>query len=83
MDEPTDSLQQYQSIKLVLAGEITEVVPHGCYVKNMDGTATLREFVAKMTERYQPRVGDFWVVYEDGYQSLSPRHAFVNGYVVI
>jgi hypothetical protein len=82
MNEPTDGLQQYQSIKKVLAGEITEVVTAGCYVREADGTGVLREFPAQMTARYQPVVGDFWVVYpDDGYQSISPRKAFGQGYV--
>jgi hypothetical protein len=34
-----------------------------------------------MTVRYTPVAGDFWIVYPDGYQSLSPRKAFVEGYV--
>jgi hypothetical protein len=79
--EPTDGLVQYRSIKHVLAGEITEIVPAGCYVREADGSAILRIFEPKMTERYQPKVGDFWVIYEDGYQSLSPRAAFLGGYV--
>lgn len=30
--------------------------------------------------RYAPLQGDYYVVYEDGYKSLSPRKAFVEGY---
>jgi hypothetical protein len=30
--------------------------------------------------RYSPKVGDYWVVYEDGYTSISPRAAFESGY---
>ena len=30
--------------------------------------------------RYIPKPGDFYVVYEDGYQSFSPRKAFLEGY---
>jgi hypothetical protein len=33
-----------------------------------------------MFARYAPVPGDFYVVYEDGYQSFSPREAFLNGY---
>jgi len=80
MTEPTNGLQRFQSIKQVLAGEITEVVPAGCYVKEMGGDAVLRIYVENMTARYTPVVGDFWVVYDDGYQSISPREAFLAGY---
>jgi hypothetical protein len=79
---PTDGLQQFQSIKRVLAGEIKEVVPAGCYVQEADGvTQVLRIYPPNMTARYTPKVGDFWVVYDDGYQSISPREAFLAGYV--
>lgn len=30
--------------------------------------------------RYMPVAGDFYVVYEDGYQSFSPRKAFLEGH---
>lgn len=81
MKEPTDGLASYQSTKIVKAGEITEVVTAGCYVKEANGDAVLRIFEDGMTVRYTPVVGDFWVVYpNDGYQSLSPRKAFVEGY---
>lgn len=81
MSEPTDDLQQYQSIKRVLAGEITEVVMDGCYVKGIGGSATLRIYPQNMIARYTPVVGDYWVVYADGYQAISPRAAFEGGYV--
>jgi hypothetical protein len=59
-----------------------EVVPAGCYVLDANGTTSiLRIYWPKMTERYTPVVGDFWVVYSDGYQSISPKHAFREGYV--
>jgi len=32
--------------------------------------------------RYKPQPGDFLVVYEDGYQSFSPRKAFLDGYAL-
>lgn len=80
-NEPTDGLASYQSTKIVKAGEITEVVPLGCYVKEANGDGLLRRFPDGMTARYTPVVGDFWIVYPDGYQSLSPRKAFVEGYV--
>lgn len=80
MKEPTDGLASYQSTKIVKAGEITEVVAAGCYVKEANGDGVLRIFEDGMTARYTPVVGDFWIVYPDGYESLSPRKAFVEGY---
>jgi hypothetical protein len=34
----------------------------------------------EMFSRYVPVPGDFYVVYVDGYQSFSPRIAFLEGY---
>jgi hypothetical protein len=34
----------------------------------------------EMFSRYKPVVGDFYVVYADGYKSFSPRKAFLEGY---
>lgn len=36
-----------------------------------------------MFARYMPVVGDFYVVYSDGYASISPRKAFMEGYARI
>ena len=84
MTEPADhslTLQQFQSIKKVRAGEIAVVHEDGCHVRDADGLARWRSYVPDMTRRFTPSAGDFWVVYDDGYQSLSPRKAFVEGYV--
>ena len=83
MTEPTNGLQQFQSVKRVLAGEITEVVEAGAYVTDEDGTSILRLFPENMTARYTPVPGDVWIVYPDGYQSISPRAAFLEGYVPV
>lgn len=37
---------------------------------------------AKLCSRYEPVAGDFYVIYDDGYESFSPRKAFVEGYKV-
>lgn len=37
----------------------------------------------KMTLRYMPQPGDYYVVYDDGYKSLSPAKAFEEGYTRI
>lgn len=34
----------------------------------------------EMFARYEPVVGDYYVVYEDGYRSISPAKAFEEGY---
>ena len=79
--EPTVGLGRYQSVKRVLAGEITEVVSTGCYVRDHDGSAVLRIYPEGMTARYTPTEGDWWICYPDGYQAISPRQAFLDGYL--
>lgn len=84
MAEPTAGLARWQSSKRVLAGKITEVVEAGCYVQEADGeTAVLRTYETNMTARFTPGVGDYWIIYPDGYQSLSPAKAFEEGYARI
>jgi hypothetical protein len=80
---PVMNLAPFQCIKRVTAGEIIEVVAAGCFVKMRDGDAVLLMFEDGMTSRYMPVVGDFWVRYEDGYQAISPRAAFLKGYVPV
>jgi hypothetical protein len=36
-----------------------------------------------MFSRYMPLPGDFLVVYDDGYESISPKKAFEEGYTGI
>ncbi len=80
---PGDGLAEYQSVKRVHAGEITEVLDSGCYVREANGEAVLRFYDPGMTIRYTPVVGDFWLIYSDGYQSISPRAVFEDGYYPI
>lgn len=83
MSEPNDGLTQFQSIKTVLAGEIALVRPDGCMVRDADGTEVFRRAPDGMYDRYEPSAGDFWLIYEDGYQSISPRESFMAGYLPI
>ncbi len=34
-------------------------------------------------DKHDPQVGGYYVVYEDGYKSFSPAHAFESGYSLI
>jgi hypothetical protein len=34
----------------------------------------------EVVSRYWPKPGDYYLLYEDGYQSISPRKAFEEGY---
>lgn len=75
-------LERFRSIKIVHAGEILLVTEDGAMVRRADGTDVALAFLPEMTAPYMPVAGDRWMVYEDGYQSISPREAFVAGYVL-
>lgn len=78
----------YQSHKKVWALEIYSVDQ----LLNEKGPITLKfkdsryadkEIPEEMFSRYKPVPGDFYVEYEDGYKSFSPRKAFLDGYIKI
>lgn len=76
---------KYISHKTVDAFEIIKVEHiDGALRFVLDGRAPL-ELVGydKMIARYEPKVGDYFIVYADGYQSFSPRAAFLDGYKLI
>ena len=39
-----------------------------------------REVNPSIFARYRPKNGDYFVVYDDGYESISPQKAFEEGY---
>ncbi len=77
-------MPKYKSYKEVWALQIDKVVKHdedktyGLSFKEA-GYAPIR-LPDRMFSRYTPVSGDFYVVYADGYQSFSPRKAFLEGY---
>ncbi len=75
---------RYISHKVVQALKIGNGITH-----NVDGSETLPiqdpgfdpVTVAKeVVSRYMPTAGDYLVIYEDGYRSISPAKAFEDGY---
>ncbi len=78
-------MPRYVSHKKVWALEIDDV-SEACN-SNGDHALTFRDkgyasIIApgEMFSRYRPVSGDFYVVYDDGYKSFSPRKAFLDGY---
>jgi hypothetical protein len=78
-------MPRYKSHKTVWALEIDEVqkIDH-----DMTSRLTFRDegyasivVPGEMFSRYRPVPGDFYVQYEDGYKSFSPRKAFLGGYM--
>jgi hypothetical protein len=77
-------IPKYKCHKEVQAAEIHMIsVGHDNVILTFDDcepvTLALDDYL-RMIARYQPKRGDFLVVYEDGYQAFSPRMAFLNGY---
>jgi hypothetical protein len=74
-------MPRYRSHKQVWALEIHTVV--GRYLTFRDAGYAGIMCPEPMFSRYTPVPGDFYVVYDDGYKSFSPRKAFVEGYTKI
>jgi len=75
---------KYRSHKVIEAAPICEIVEHG-------GTLSLlvKPYGDDRVERFVPteatmiaraNVGDFAIQYPDGYKSVSPAQAFMDGY---
>lgn len=77
-----EEMPVYVSHKKVRAGEITHYERNdsslkiSVYMKDI-GPIDVDPIVL---HRYRPMPGDFLVQYEDGYVSISPRKAFLEGY---
>lgn len=72
----------YRSHKFVRAVRISGVAAQtdgGALLALDDNFAPFRAESA-MVIRYMPVEGDYLVIYENGYKSLSPRKAFQEGY---
>lgn len=80
---PELELPRYRSHKIVRALQLATIE------KNLDGSASVWPGDARfpvmrlgspVVTRYFPVVGDYYVIYEDGYQAISPKKAFEDGY---
>ena len=79
---PAAAMPQYQSHKKVWALQIDRVegnVIH--FVGKQYAPKTVDS--SKLFHRYTPVHGDYLVTYDDGYESISPRKAFEEGYARI
>lgn len=80
----TDHLPRYRSHKIVRAAQIawwhqSGIGPINVHV-SIDGTRHVIEALPNTFARGAAVVGDYLVVYDDGYISWSPRKAFEDGY---
>jgi hypothetical protein len=80
----TKEMPLYVSHKEVRALEIKSVERDesfpGYLVHFEDGSYPPMQVNADVLHRYRPARGDFLVKYADGYVSISPRKAFLEGY---
>lgn len=83
MSDEMITLPIYQSHKKVWALEIKTADRLTCKVSFKDDRYADKILSSDMWSRYQPTEGDFYVEYEDGYKSFSPRKAFLEGYMKV
>lgn len=80
-------MPKYRSHKTVWALQIAEgleVLPDGSCKLPFTNPRYAPQVVSKeVISRYIPLPGDYLVVYNDGYKSISPRAAFEDGYTLI
>lgn len=79
-------LKQYRCHKVVNAAKIVGIEPwnnsHEVVVLVLDGHTTAnvsRDYMRK----HSPKIGGYFVQYEDGYRSFSPAEPFEAGYTLI
>lgn len=78
---PAAEMPRYKSHKQVWALEIATADPLTCKLAFRDKGYAAIKTDAAMWSRYKPVPGDYYVVYDDGYKSFSPRKAFLDGYI--
>lgn len=72
-----ESLPKYKCHKVVRAAEIQGVSLTGLlHLKNIGNVQMSLDWL----DKHKPIVGGYFVIYEDGYQSYSPKKAFEEGY---
>lgn len=82
-------LPKYTCHKVVSAGRILAIETVDAVWKSravmVVGVRDLQvEFICSgsMFARFEPSPGDYLAIYEDGYQSFSPKKAFEEGYTL-
>lgn len=76
-------LPLYRCHKLVRAlqiGIVTPLVDGGADLAFNEPNFESAEVAAAFVQKHNPQPGDYLVLYEDGYQSISPWQAFEDGY---
>lgn len=86
-EEKIAGLPRYRCHKVVQAARILEVetlqYPHLLLEMSTPDTAMSVPVDRKWLAQHDPKVGGYYVRYEDGYTSYSPAEAFERGYSLI
>jgi hypothetical protein len=85
---PTTEMPRYQSHKKVWALKIAAIADDpgpdgGAVVTPADAGYAPFKVSVDYLFKHQPKVGGYYVVYDDGYKSWSPAEAFEGGYTRI
>lgn len=76
-------MRRYQSHKVVEAFQIIEIVQditQQTVLKGVEDTVYVDD---EYMDKHQPKVGGYFVLYADGYESWSPAEAFESGYTEV
>ena len=74
------NLPVYLCHKRVQAAPIANVDGNHLTIRLPDGGLDVVEVSPLLFARYTPTPGDYLVIYEDGYQAISPKEVFEEGY---
>ncbi len=84
VEDPWAKLDRYRCHKVVRAARIQAVTCSSTTTELLlvqgDGLLCAHTVNNDTLTRYTPVPGDYFVVYSDGYQSISPKKAFEEGY---
>ncbi len=75
-------MKEYVSHKRVQAMKIASII-HGRGATLADAAGVSVEVSRAYVEKHEPRVGGYYVLYGDGYESWSPAAAFESGYTEV
>lgn len=83
MDSLTGFAYYEVAFHLIRAGRIIQVYEHACYVQERNNSIrVLCTYAEGMTARRMPEAGDYWVIFQDGYQTIIPKKSFEDAYTL-
>lgn len=79
------SIPEYKCHKVVRAFKIARIdlSPQTCYLIAADPSIVPVAMLRDVLDTKNPSIGDYFVLYKDGYTSISPSKVFEDGYDLI